>query len=234
MGDLLPVDISMDWRLIQMVDTTTELFEHYLSWTLGTLIDQVNERLEERGIPERLCPALPAFLRYGVDRVVAIELMTFGVGSRLLAKRIAATAETEEIALGDLRTWLSGMQLQDWRARFDASPSELLDLLQYTRSRRSGLIRTLLETGTVTVPVSLTATTTDDESADDPTGRRVTIVSDADEPPPAVLAVRDLGDGTMLATVRLAAHVDVGDVIAAGILFEATLSGEVLVLRLVL
>lgn len=234
MGDLLPMDISMDWRLIQMVDTTTELFEHYLSWTLGTLIDQVNERLEEREIPERLCPALPAFLRYGVDRVVAIELMTSGVGSRVLAKRIAEAAETEEIALGDLRTWLSGMQLQDWRARFDASPSELLDLLQYTRSRRSGLIRTLLETGTVTVPVSLTATTTDDESADDPTGRRVTIVSDADEPPPAVLAVRDLGDGTMLATVRLAAHVDVGDVIAAGILFEATLSGEVLVLRLVL
>jgi hypothetical protein len=231
---LLPATVPLDWRLTQMVDTTTELFEHFLSWTVGTLMDQVNERLGEMGVPERLCPPLPAFLRYGVDRIAAVELMTSGVGSRVLAERIARAAEAENIPLRELRQWLSGMQLQDWRARFEASSSELLDLLQFTRSRRSGLLRPLLETGRVTVPVTLTHVGDNDAPAEPPEGRSVTLVSDPDEPPPAVMAVRDLTDGTLLATVRLHAHADVIDLVDAGIVFESTLTGEELEVKLVL
>jgi hypothetical protein len=48
------------------------------------------------------------------------------------------------------------MGVAGWRARYDASAAEVLDLLDFTRVRNRSLLRTLLETGNVTVDLPAT------------------------------------------------------------------------------
>jgi hypothetical protein len=88
----------------------------------------VNEALEE---DEQLCPQLPAYIRFGVDTPVALELARAGVRSRRLVHVVAAAASTEL----PLREWLTETDVRTWRQVFDASPSELGDLLVFSRAR---------------------------------------------------------------------------------------------------
>ena len=140
------------WRIEQMVDAVTKHFEHYLAWTVGALVELVNTRLADSGIEERLCPDLGSYIRYGVDDPKALILMTSGIRSRRLAHAIAADLPADlEPAREQLRLQLARMGVAGWRTRYDASAAEVLDLLDFTRVRNRSLLRTLLETGNVTV-----------------------------------------------------------------------------------
>lgn len=83
--DLLAAVPDAAWRITKLVDTVTAHFEHFLSWTLGALIEAVNEALEDAGAEHRLCPELPVYIRYGVDDRRALALIMGGVRSRRLA-----------------------------------------------------------------------------------------------------------------------------------------------------
>jgi hypothetical protein len=140
------------YRVAQMVGAVTSHFEHYLSWTVGALIELVNIRLEVAGSDQRLCPELGGFIRYGVCDTRSLILMASGVRSRRLAHAIVADAPDDlDASQEDLRYWLAGMGLTQWRARYEASASEVLDLLDFTRLRSRSLLKELLETGTVHV-----------------------------------------------------------------------------------
>ena len=169
------------WRIEQMVDAVTG---HYLAWTVGALVELVNTRLASAGIEERLCPDLGSYIRYGVDDPKALILMTSGIRSRRLAHAIAADLPADlEPTREQLRLQIARMGMAGWRTRYDASAAEVLDLLDFTRVRNRSLLRTLLETGNVTVelpaiPASLPAW-------DGP----LTLEPARDEPHPAPLAV---------------------------------------------
>jgi hypothetical protein len=78
--------------------------------------------------------------------------MTSGIRSRRLAHAIAADLPADlEPAREQLRVQIARMGVAGWRARYDASAAEVLDLLDFTRVRNRSLLRTLLETGNVTV-----------------------------------------------------------------------------------
>ena len=78
--------------------------------------------------------------------------MTSGIRSRRLAHAIAADLPVDlEPAREQLRLQIARMGVAGWRARYDASAAEVLDLLDFTRVRNRSLLRTLLETGNVTV-----------------------------------------------------------------------------------
>jgi hypothetical protein len=140
------------WRIEQMVGAVTGHFEHYLAWTVGALVELVNTRLADAGTDERLCPELGGYIRYGVRDPQALILMTSGIRSRRLAHAIVADLPADlESTRENLRTWLAGMGVPEWRARYNASASEVLDLLDFTRLRRRSLLKTLLETGSVAV-----------------------------------------------------------------------------------
>ena len=151
------------WRIEQMVDAVTGHFEHYLAWTVGALVELVNTQLAGAGIEERLCPDLGSYIRYGVDDPKALILMTSGIRSRRLAHAIAADLPADlEPTREQLRLQIARMGVAGWRTRYDASAAEVLDLLDFTRVRNRSLLRTLLETGNVTVelpaiPASLPA-----------------------------------------------------------------------------
>ncbi|WP_232327492.1 DEAD/DEAH box helicase [Herbidospora yilanensis] len=141
-----------EWRIEQMVDAVTDHFEHYLSWTLSALVELVNIRLEEAEVDHRLCPELGGHIRYGVQSPAALILMTSGIRSRRLANYIASDLPIEvEAARESLRDWLASIGITEWRTRYSATASEVLDLLEFTRLRRRSLLRTLLETGNVDV-----------------------------------------------------------------------------------
>ena len=140
------------WRIEQMVDAVTGHFEHYLAWTVGALVELVNTRLADAGIEERLCPDLGSYIRYGVDDPKALILMTSGIRSRRLAHAVAADLPADlEPTREQIRLQLARMGVPEWRTRYGTSAAEVLDLLDFTRVRNRSLLKTLLETGSVTV-----------------------------------------------------------------------------------
>ena len=146
---------SATWRIEQMVATATKQFEHYLAWTVGALVDLANVHLEQLGVDEQICPQLAGYIRYGVDSGRSLQLMTSGIRSRRLAHVVEAVMPEEFVSVEDMRGWLSQMTIAEWRDRFNSTSSELLDLVEFTRIRRRSLLRTLLETGTVSIAISL-------------------------------------------------------------------------------
>lgn len=207
------------WRIEQMVDAVTSQFEHFLAWSIGALIELVNVGLSELDSDRSLCPQLGGYIRYGVNNQRALLLMTSGIRSRRLAHAITRDI-SEDIASTseDLRTWLSAMSITEWRERFSASPSELLDLLEFTRLRSRSLLRSLLENGTVAVNIRLVAST-----AVEPV-LPLSLESTRDEPPPQPLVLYT-GD-MMIAQIVPEDHVDVQAILDTGLEFGLGLDNQ--------
>jgi hypothetical protein len=143
---------TASWRIEQMVDAVASHFEHYLSWTVGAVVELVNQRLADHGISKPLCPELGGYIRYGVDDPNALILMTSGIRSRRLADTIARDLPDEVPSNPDgLRNFIAPIGVAGWRDRYGATASEILDLLEFARLRRRSLLRALLENGTVDV-----------------------------------------------------------------------------------
>jgi hypothetical protein len=110
------------------------------------------------------------------------------------------------------------MGVAGWRTRYDASAAEVLDLLDFTRVRNRSLLRTLLETGNVTVellviPAALPAW-------DGP----LTLEPARNEPYPAPLAV-DAGDQHIV-TVQAQDHADLSAILDTGLAITVEIGGR--------
>jgi hypothetical protein len=233
------------WRIEQLVDAVTAHFQHFLAWTVSVLVEVVNQRLADIGTDARICPQLGPFIRYGVDTGEALALMVAGVRSRRLAHAIAVAAAADG-GVDDVRAWLGRMSLPEWRERFGATATEILDLLDLTRARRRSILRTLLETGVSEVLVVPVAPTQElpgvmTRSATDMKGSAPTTASDGAEGDgpssvalPVILAEvesdpepRRLGaydrSGVLLAFVPASSHSDLRAVIDTGLATEAEL-----------
>ncbi|MDT0141966.1 DEAD/DEAH box helicase [Microbacterium sp. PRC9] len=144
------------WRIEQMVNVTTTQFEHYLSWTLGAVVELTNSLLESHGSEARVCPELAGYVRYGVQSQVALRLMSEGLHSRRISNLIAASLPADaSIGIDDLRSGLGSLSVEDWRREFAATASEVADLLDFTRQRRRSLLKVLLDSGAVSLPLLL-------------------------------------------------------------------------------
>lgn len=198
------------WRIEQMVDAVTTHFEHYLSWTIGALVELINTRLVDTDIEDRLCPDLGSYIRYGVNKPEALVLMTSGIRSRRLAHAVTADLPVEfEPSREQLRAEIAQMGVAGWRARYDASAAEVLDLLDFTRVRNRSLLRTLLETGNITV--ELPASTTVLPAWDGP----LTLEPARQEPYPSPLAIY-AGD-QRLVTVAAQDQADLSAILETGL-----------------
>jgi hypothetical protein len=220
--DFLDEVPAADYRIEQMVDAVTQHFEHFLAWMLGVLLQEVNDRLVERDSDEFVCPPLPLFVRYGVDTIQAVELLTSGVRSREFAATVGETARREGIEAGDLRGWLREMTIGVWRDRFGAAAGDILDLLEYARTRRGGLLRSLLEAGEVSIEVT--------DEVGGGVWEDVEILA-AEGVPPVPLVVRTQ-DGESRASVPTAVHSELQALLDTGLAFQARLDEQTLQLRL--
>ncbi len=223
-ADLLQSVSDPSWRIEQLVDLITDDFEHYLSWTVGALVEIVNARLSEAGSTRRLCASLGAFFRYGVGSEISLALMLSGIRSRRLAQSVAEQADPV-LALPEIRAWLHGMSLPEWRARFEASPAELLDLLDFARVRRRSLLRVLLESGQAELalddwsqPASAWQETGEDAAPTDTELIEITAYLEEilADPSPRRLAAFTV-EGQLLGTVPLIAHTDMRSLLDTGL-----------------
>lgn len=233
--EFLPELASRELAVEQIVDAVSEHCEHFLSWMLGVVIEMVNEQLA-RDVPavvirgrtfqgvaqRRLCESLPLYIRHGVDSTEAVELITSGVRSRAFAHKVASEAHAHERETGGLREWLQGLGgIDRWRALFEAGPGDLLDLLEFTRTRGSGLLGALLADEQADVPAEW-----EEAATDGPVAIRVI---PTDRPPQRFGVFRD---EALLGVVSLAAHADMAAVVDSGVEFESVIAQRALVVRL--
>ena len=99
--------------------------------------------------------------------------------------------------------------MAEWRTRYSASAAEVLDLLDFTRVQNRSLLRTLLETGSVTV--ELPAITASLPARSGP----LTLEPARGEPQPAPLAVY-AGDQHIV-TIAAQDHADLSAILDTGL-----------------
>ena len=142
------------WRLDQLSDFVSAVLEHALPWSLGTLTTWVNSDLEARDSEKRLPEHLAGLVRFGVPNTVALELMLEGVWSRRLSNTVSQTyLEVATPTYDNPRSWLCSLDLSEWRRRFNASPTELRDLVAYVRQPGADAIARILDGETLEVPI---------------------------------------------------------------------------------
>ncbi|MGH3083983.1 MAG: hypothetical protein ACRDNP_07965, partial [Gaiellaceae bacterium] len=237
-----------DWRVEHVVDAVAQHFEHFLAWTIGVVIELVNQRLAEASIAAPLCEALPSYVRYGVDSPLALRLVVSGVRSRRLAHVIAAATAAEEVEGDSLRQWLGSMEIAELRRRFTASSSELLDLLEFARTPRASVLRDLLEQGRSVIEVHLIDRTDEAEITTSPdedhAAAEGTTVREAEgeipvdlrpvvgEERPPRLGVFSAETDDLVALVPTPSYGDVQSILDTGVPTTGTLRGETLELVL--
>ncbi len=133
------------YRYEQLAEFSASVFEHHLPWTLDVVIGWVNAWLETIEADVRLPEHLPGAIHYGVSTENALSLMTGGIRSRRLANTVARHAIARVDPEQTLRDWLAAQTIRQWRELFDASPTELSDLLAYARAPGAQVVSRILE-----------------------------------------------------------------------------------------
>ncbi len=197
------------YRYEQLSEFIAQVLEHLLPWLLNTVVGWVNEGLEE---DEQLCPELPAYIRFGVGTPIALELAQAVVRSRRLVHVVAS--EAAAVTELPVREWLTETDIRTWRQLFDASPSELSDLLLFSRARDARITSRVLAGEVVEVPLLI-------EGSPDPGD--VEVREAEEDPPPRLAAFRD---GQALGYVRSAHHDDVSRLLAIGVPLSITLTED--------
>ena len=128
------------FRFEQLSTFITRICEHHLPFTLGTVLEWINADSSDE-----INPSLPAHLHYGVPGREALELLMAGVRSRRIAAVVGAQAKAEGVPTNGLRPWLAAMGPILWRARFEAGPAEVADLLYFVHDPAAGIGASLLD-----------------------------------------------------------------------------------------
>jgi hypothetical protein len=197
------------YRYEQLSEFIARVLEHLLPWLLNTLVSWVNEGLEEE---DQLCPELPAYIRFGADTPIALELSQAGVRSRRLVHAVAAEAAAS--AELPVRAWLTEMDIRTWRQVFDASPSELGDLLVFSRARDARITSRVLASEVVDVPLVIEGW---------PDAGDIDIREAEEDAPPRLAAFRY---GEIVGYVRSEHHDDLSRLLAIGVPMSITLTEE--------
>ena len=203
-----------EYRQGQLSEFIASVFEHHIPWITGIIIGWVNSRLEESNNPIRLPDSLPGAIHFGVGSLDGLTLMLGGIRSRRLANRVASdhAAEQSTNVLQTLRGWLASQDITAWKERFDASPTEILDLLGYSRNPEARLVSDVLDGETYTVQFNLVAPVGD--------GVVASIEPEANETPPAPLVI--VVNGTTVGRIRLQDHDDISLLMRIGIPLDIT------------
>ena len=219
---------SEDYRYEQLAEFVASVFEHYLPWALGTLADWVNDALEIQSASSKIPDDLAAAVHYGVATRDALSLMLGGVRSRRLANRVAESRA--EVHLGSLdtplRDWLASQEISAWRSNFDASPTEIADLLAFARDPSVQLVDKVLEGEEYTLPYAERAAVLFESSA--------RLAYEPGQPSPAPLAI--FVNSEIVGTISPDHHDDVSLLTGIGIPLDIRVrpstSGTLLMLRL--
>jgi hypothetical protein len=138
---------ARDFRSEQLGDYLTERYEHHLAWLVSAVVDWANTRLRDRGQEDRmLCADLGGYIRYGTGDAHGLALLQRGVRSRRLANAVAHESRQQGVTGFDgLQEWLRTLRLRGWTELFQASATDLRDLLDVVSDRDVRLLAQILE-----------------------------------------------------------------------------------------
>ncbi len=209
-------EVSEDgYQYEQLAEFSTSVFEHHLPWTLSIIIGWVNQHLEVVDSAYRLPDHLPGAVYYGVDTEVALQLMTSGVRSRRLANAVATQESTRPDSEKPVREWLAEQSIAEWRSGFDASPTELADLLSYVRAPNNQSIRQLLDGNTLQFAI-----VGDIDLVAVPTEARLAPNPDAPAPSPIVVHT----ESGPVGEIKPSDHDDIAQLISMGVPLRISVS----------
>ena len=217
-----------DYRYEQLAEFVASVFEYFLPWALGTIIDWVNVDLEMRDASFRIPTEIAAAVHYGVGTRDALNLMVEGVRSRRLANRVAEKRISKGPAVEDLsmRDWLASQDISTWRSEFDASPTEVADLLAFAQDPNVQLVNRVLESEEYSIPYLGRAPVLFESGAN--------LAYEPDQPAPAPIAI--FVDSDIVGTIGTDHHDDVALLTGIGIPLDIRVgpsaSGPQLLIRL--
>ena len=198
------------YRSEALTEFSASVFEHHLPWTLGVVLQWADIRLDEAGSEHRLPEHLSEAIHYGVSTSTALDLMRGGIRSRRLAGAVAAQADCRTLA-GEpsLRDWLADQTITQWIEAFNASRTELDDLLAFARTPGSQIISSVLNGSTRVLAIHAS-----DQSID--TETRATLKPQPDVLDPAPIQVA-ASTGVVIGTIRPAEHAEVSQLLRMGV-----------------
>ena len=195
------------YRYEKLSEFISQVLEHILPWLLNTLVTCINEGLAD---DEQLCSDLPAYIRFGVDSPVSLELSRSGVRSRRLAHVVAKLAANQTPA--SIRDWLAANDLRGWAESFAASPTELADLLYFTRAASANISSRVLDGEIVDIPI---------RTVPGATAGTVELVEGEEPAPPRLVVQRD---GVVLGYVAPNHQRDLNRSLGTGVPLETELT----------
>ncbi len=154
-----------EFKFEQLGDFTSEYFETFLPWIFGITIEWTNSLLKEKNVDKTLPDTIPGVVRWGVANSTAVNLMVQGVRSRRLATKMTDVWQAEE-RKDDIRSWVRSMNVAQWRDTFEASVTELRNLLEFSRNKVKGAAADLImrESATLEVESAINDSTESDVS----------------------------------------------------------------------
>jgi len=141
---------DIDFRYEQLSQFLNTYFETYLPHVLAVLIQWTNELCAENNCHARIPPSLTGCLRYGVNTLLASQLIVNGLESRTLANRVAQAAPAGS-NIDDVREWIRTMDIPTQATLLHASPFELRSLMEFARPRTGGVAYELFRRGFVLI-----------------------------------------------------------------------------------
>lgn len=205
------------YQLEQLVEYVTEVFSHYLAWTLGLLVDWTNERLSVYPEAPTLPASLGAFLREGVSSTNALELLRGGVTSRRIANLVSLEYQRDTEHLEDppsLNEWLADLPLGEWRQRFVPSFRDVAELLDF--SKAEGILGALFDEESVEIEFLSVG-------LDPPLGN-VELKEIGEDPPPRRVGL--WREDQLVGYVPVTHQSDVSAFLATGLAYEATVASH--------
>ena len=160
---------------------------------------------------------MAAHLRYGVDTPLAVALLVRDVKSRSLARDLGRLAEDSVLDDTGLREYLIERHIQGWRAEFGATPTDILDLLQFVQGGDRHKLGEMMATGTTTAQIHLSETAPK-------TAVSVNVVPSANADDLRVQA----DNNEILGIVSARDHSGVAAVLESGLLLDFTLQDSTL------
>ena len=139
--------------------------------------------------------------------------------SRTLARDLGRIARDNGLDEAGLREYLSDQHVRGWRADLGATPTDVLDLLQYVQGGDRHKLGEIMATGSVSAQVRLNSGAPLSEPTVDPVP--VTIVASDDGDELRILAE----DSSVLGVVVARDHAGVAAVLDSGLLLDFNLQG---------
>jgi len=137
---------DVDFRFEQLGDFLYDYFEYFLPWALSAVIASANSIMAEPDSIEdqlQIRTDLPAYIRWGVNNRPALALLATGLRSRRLALAVSE-AYLRSGAESSVHAWVCQLGIAGWQQEFEASLSDLRDLVDFCRERQDDVASRVL------------------------------------------------------------------------------------------